>query len=76
VGIGWYVLIFFAGTTLLFYLLGRLTSGTGADLLDWDPSERQAARRRAEAEDMEQLLELANRRQGRREAEERDGHAK
>jgi hypothetical protein len=60
-GIGWYVLILFGGGTLAFYLLGRFTRGTGAELLDWDPSERQAARRRAEDEDIAELLELANR---------------
>jgi hypothetical protein len=63
VGIGWYILILFGGGALAFYLLGRLTPGSGAELLDWFPKERRAARRRAEEEeDIEELLALENRR--------------
>jgi hypothetical protein len=45
----------------LFLLLGRLTPGSGADLVDWDPVAH--ARRRAELdrEDFEEMLELTNR---------------
>jgi hypothetical protein len=41
-------------------LVARLYPGTGADLLDWDPSERFAARVAADAEDMDELLAAHN----------------
>ncbi|MCW2997918.1 MAG: hypothetical protein JWN65_1467 [Solirubrobacterales bacterium] len=53
---------FFAGITLFFFLLGRLTSGTGADLIDWDPAGRADQRRSLEQDDVAQMLETANRR--------------
>lgn len=72
-GIGWMALIFFGGTILFFFLLGRFTSGSGADLLDWDPSKRMDDRRTADDEDMAQMLERSNARRraaGKRELNE------
>jgi hypothetical protein len=53
---------FFVGITLFFYLLGRFTAGTGADLIDWDPAGRADQRRSLEQDDVAQMLETANRR--------------
>lgn len=47
---------------LFFFLLGKLTSGTGADLLDWDPAGKAEQRMETDAEDTRQMLELRNRR--------------
>jgi hypothetical protein len=54
------VVLFFAGVLLFFLLLGKLTRGTGEDLVDWDPVGRARQRRALELEDTEELLELAN----------------
>ena len=61
-GIGWMILIFFGGMLLFFFVLGKMTWGTGADLVDWDPTARQEARRSADDEDIDDLLEITNRR--------------
>lgn len=61
-GIGWMILIFFGGLLLFFFLLGKLTWGTGADLVDWDPTARQEAKMDLEAQDSADLLEITNRR--------------
>lgn len=61
-GIGWMILIFFGGLLVFFFLLGKLTWGTGADLVDWDPSQRQQAKMDLEAQDSADLLEITNRR--------------
>ncbi len=53
---------FFGGLTAFFYLLGRFTAGNGADLVDWDPLGHADARRSIEQDDIEQMLETANRR--------------
>lgn len=53
---------FFVGLTLFFFLLGRFTAGSGADLVDWDPVGHADARRVLEQDDIEQMLETANRR--------------
>lgn len=53
---------FFVGTVLFFFLLGRFTWGTGADVVDWDPSGRAEAKRMTESEDMAHQLEMINRR--------------
>jgi hypothetical protein len=58
-------LLFFLSIVLFFFLLGRLTWGSGADLLDWDPAGRNERRRVAEDEDIDQLLEVANERRER-----------
>src|SRR4051812_9574645 len=42
-------------------LLARLHPGTGADLLDWDPSERHRERAEREAEDAASMLAHHNR---------------
>lgn len=55
------ILLFFAALIVFFLALGLLTRGTGADLLDWDPRGRVRARIAADAEDVDDLLELVNR---------------
>ena len=54
--------LFFVVITLFFFILGRLTSGSGADLIDWDPAGRADKRRALDHDDMDQMLEMANRR--------------
>lgn len=54
------VVLFFAGVLIFFLLLGKLTRGTGADLVDWDPVGRARQRRGLELEDTEAMLELVN----------------
>jgi hypothetical protein len=61
-GMGWMILIFFGGMIAFFFVLGKMTWGTGADLVDWDPTGRQADRFAAEDEDAADLLEITNRR--------------
>ena len=53
---------FFVGLILFFFLLGRFTPGDGSDLVDWDPGGRADKRRILEHEDVDQMLEMANRR--------------
>jgi hypothetical protein len=55
------VVLFFVGVLTFFLLLGKLTRGTGEDLVDWDPVGRARHRRALELEDTEEMLELANR---------------
>ncbi|UTI63591.1 hypothetical protein NBH00_19885 [Paraconexibacter antarcticus] len=55
-------LSFFVGLILFFFLLGRLSPGDGSDLVDWDPGRRADAKRILEHEDVDQMLETANRR--------------
>lgn len=62
IGIGWMILIFFGGLFVFFFALGKMTWGTGADLVDWDPTNRQVAKMELEAEDALDLLEITNRR--------------
>ena len=57
--------LFLAGVLVFFLLLGKLTWGTGEDLVDWDPIGRTRRRRALDREDTEDMLELTNR--GRRE---------
>lgn len=52
----------FLGLLVFFFLLGRLSPGDGSDLVDWDPGRRADARRILEHEDVDQMLETANRR--------------
>ncbi len=61
IGLGWLALGFFGGIIAFFFLLGKLTWGTGADVVDWDPSDRQEQRRSADDDDLHQMLEIANR---------------
>lgn len=53
---------FFVALLLFFFLLGRYTPGNGADLIDWDPGRRADERRVMEHDDVDQMLETANRR--------------
>jgi hypothetical protein len=55
--------VVFGGMILLLVLTARMHPGSGADLLDWDPSKRMEARYAAEYEDMDALLESHNARQ-------------
>ena len=48
---------------LILVLAARMYPGSGADLLDWDPSKRMETRYAAEYEDMDDMLESHNRRQ-------------
>lgn len=50
------------GLVLFFFLLGRFTSGDGSDVVDWDPAGRAESKRVAERDDVQQMLETANRR--------------
>jgi hypothetical protein len=52
--------LFFSFIVVFFLLLGKLTWGTGEDVLDWDPVGRGRRRRALDREDTEDLLELAN----------------
>jgi hypothetical protein len=52
--------LFFAGVLVFFLLLGKLTWGTGEDLVDWDPVGRARRRRALDLEDTEDMLELTN----------------
>lgn len=51
-----------AGVIVFFFLLGKLTGGSGAELLDWDPEGHADQKVELDAEDRRQMLELANRR--------------
>lgn len=53
--------ILFAGIVVFFLLLGGLTSGSGADLLDWDPGGRAERRAVVDHDDLEDMIELNNR---------------
>lgn len=54
--------IFFGGSFVFFFLLGKLTWGTGADLVDFDPIGRAETKRALDDDDLHELLELRNRR--------------
>lgn len=54
-------LLLFAGIIVFFLLLGGLTSGSGADLLDWDPGGRAERRAAVDHDDLEDMIELNNR---------------
>ena len=54
-------LILLGAIIVFFLLLGGLTSGTGADLLDWDPAGRAARRAGVDHDDLEDMIELNNR---------------
>lgn len=57
---GFFTLVFvtIAGFVVLLLVIGRLYSGSGADLLDWDPAGRAASKILAEIEDEQQMHEL------------------
>ncbi|MHB8692958.1 MAG: hypothetical protein ACYDHH_17110 [Solirubrobacteraceae bacterium] len=54
------VLLLFVGMVIFFLLLGGLTAGSGADLLDWDPGGRAERRAGLDHADLEEMLELNN----------------
>jgi len=54
-------LLLIAGIIVFFLLLGGLTSGTGADLLDWDPGGRAERRAAVDHDDLQDMIELNNR---------------
>lgn len=54
-------LILLAAIILFFLLLGGLTRGSGADLLDWDPAGRAQRRAGLDHDDLQDMIELNNR---------------
>jgi len=46
---------------VFFLLLGKLTPGSGADVIDWDPVGRAEAKAGMDQEDLDEMLELNNR---------------
>jgi hypothetical protein len=60
VSIGLLLLLLFGGLVVFFFLLGKLTWGTGADVIDWDPIGRSERRRALEHEDLVQQLRTLN----------------
>lgn len=55
------VLVVFLAVTAVFLVGIALTrTGRGADVLDWDPSDRMAARRAADDEDLDRALQQHN----------------
>ena len=45
--------VLFGGILLVLFILGKVTAGTGAEVLDWDPGRRAEALVRTEMEDDE-----------------------
>lgn len=54
-------LVLLAAIILFFLLLGGLTPGSGADLLDWDPAGRAERRAGVDHDDLKDMIELNNR---------------
>lgn len=66
------------GLVGIFLLIGRYYPGSGADVLDWQPTRSYEDEARLELEDIEQMLEAQNerrRRSGRPEITEEDVRA-
>jgi hypothetical protein len=61
VGLLLVAVLFLVGVVVFFLLLGKLTRGTGAEVLGWDPVGRARQRRALDLEDTEDMLELTNR---------------
>ncbi len=55
-----------AGLVLALYLLGRAYPGSGADVLDWQPTRSAETEAQNEIDELEALMEIANRRRRRR----------
>lgn len=55
-----------AGLFVAFYLLGRAYPGSGAEVIDWHPTRSPEAEAQNELDELDQLLEVANRRRRRR----------
>ena len=51
-----------AGVVVACLLLGRFYPGSGADVLDWRPTRSPGVEAQNEIDDLEQMLEAANRR--------------
>jgi hypothetical protein len=58
--IGTMALILFCALAVFFFLLGTLTRGTGAGVVDVDPARRAKTRRELDEEDAAQLAEVVN----------------
>lgn len=58
--VGLLLLLLFGGLIVFFFLLGKLTWGTGADVLDWDPAARRDRRRALDQEDLGEQLRAIN----------------
>jgi hypothetical protein len=54
--------VLFFGLILLLVVAARFHPGSGADLLDWDPTARVQARMAADIDDADELLASHNRR--------------
>jgi len=54
------------GLIIALVLISRAYPGSGADLLDWKPTRSPELEEQNELDDLEQLLEVANRRRRRR----------
>jgi hypothetical protein len=52
--------IIMVGPAVVLFVLALLRRGSGAELLDWDPTDRIAARAAADAEDVERALAQHN----------------
>lgn len=61
----WFLVVVLGGALLLVVLAALTRTGREADLLDWDPAERIAARQAAEEEELEQGLAEHNARRAR-----------
>jgi hypothetical protein len=59
-----------AGLVVACLLLGRFYPGNGSDVLDWKPTRSPETEAQNEVDDLEQMLEAANRRRRRRGAPE------
>ena len=55
-------LIVLVGVIVVCVFLGWLYPGSGADLLDWDPRAASDKRAALDAEDLQQMLDVENRR--------------
>lgn len=55
-----------AGVIVACLLLGRFYPGNGSDVLDWQPTRSPEVEAQNEVDDLEQMLEAANRRRRRR----------
>ncbi len=58
------------GVVVACLLLGRFYPGNGSDVLDWKPTRSPEVEAQNEVDDLEQMLEAANRRRRRRGAPE------
>ena len=52
--------LFLVGLVIFFLLLGKLTPGNGADLVDWDPVAMAEKKLERQLMDRDELLRLSN----------------